>query len=362
MKLVPFKFFAFMVSLAATSAFSQAYDYHRTYKSPYYLGRGDTGIAVADEQHSVFYNPAGIAQGKGIYKKTLLGTPSVAGSTASRDLARKIQYEKAPEREALLDAIGKPQHIGASASGGIFLRRAAIAASQSLQADILVSKSRETSGIEEVRASYLSDTVMGFSIGEKVLWDEFTVGTTVKIIQRSFADMTVSALESSVIKDLKDGDIAKQGDATGVDLGMMYRSGGARSQFSLGLTISDIGDTVFTPIDPNQTMDPIYQTINLGLAYEAGPGRSKIRFLLDYRDLTGEIGKQPMENLHLGAEVTMADYIGFMLGMSEGYWSGGGYIDVRFIRFDLGAYTKEVGNYPGHRPDTRFYFQLSLAI
>ena len=342
-------------------AWSQGYDYHRTYRSPYYLGRGDTGIAVADEKHAVFYNPAGIAQGKGIYKKFVLGTPTLSGSTASRDLARKIEVEKAPERDALLDAIGKPQHIGSSAMGGLFLRRAAISGAMNAQADILVSKSREASGLEVVRASLIQDTVIGFTVGEELFIDNLTVGTTIKIIQRTFADIEASAFDSEAIQNLQDG-FGAQGDATGADVGFMYRFKSGRQDYSLGLTINDLGNSVFTPLDATKVMDPILQTINLGLAYETGPGKSKFRLLLDYRDLTNALGRDMMSNLHLGGEITLADYIGFTLGLSDGYWSGGGYIDVRFIRFDVGAYTKEVGSYPGHRPDTRFFFQLSLAI
>lgn len=351
-----------LVISGANMASAQAYDYHRTYKSPYYLGRGDTGIAVADEQHAVFYNPAGIAQGKSLYKKVILATPTLSGSTASRDLARKIEVEKAPERDALLAAIGKPQHFGVSATGGIFLRRVGIAGAENARANILVSKSRDTSGLEVVRASLLEDRVVGFSLGENVFSDKFSIGTSVKIIQRTFADLEVSALESNAIAELRNGEIAAAGIGYGVDLGLMYRSKPGQKRYSLGLTVSDVGDTLFAASDGGKDPAPILQTLNLGLAYEVGPGRSKFRFLMDYRDLTGALGREALDNLHLGAEISMADYIGFTLGLSEGYWSGGGYLDVRFLRFDVGAYTKEVGSYQGHRPDTRFFFQISVAL
>src|SRR5689334_2467079 len=66
----------------------------RLYRSAYFLGRGDTGISIADEQDAIFYNPAGIAYGKGIYKKTVLAAPQIEVSESTRDLVRRLGIEE----------------------------------------------------------------------------------------------------------------------------------------------------------------------------------------------------------------------------------------------------------------------------
>jgi len=346
----------------AGDLYGQAYDYHRVYQSPYYLGRGDAGIAIADEQHALFYNPAGLAYGKGIYKKWVLATPTVGGSMAARDLARKLEVEDAPEREALMDAVGQPQHVYASAVSAIVLRRAAIGGFSQNTVDILVSKSQESRGLESVRASVLSDQGLVFGVAEKLFSDQFLVGASVKIIQRSFAKMEVGLLDSDALGQLRDENNLVSGDATAVDVGFMWRGTDKKNPMSLGLTIENAGDTPLTPVIPDQVLDPMLQTVNVGFAMEPGRRLSRLRLLVDYRDVLGSLEKEPIENLHIGAEITLRDYIGFTTGINDGYFSGGGYLDVRFIRFDTVIYTKEVGAFPGNRPDTRFLFQVQVAL
>ena len=345
----------------STVAYSQAYQYHRVYQSPYYLGRGDTGIAIADEQHALFYNPAGLAYGKGIYKKWVLATPTVGGSMAARDLARKLEVEEAPERDALMAAIGQPQHIFINATTAIVLRRAAIGAFSQNAADILVAKSKESRGLESVKASLLSDQGLVFGVAEKIFSDSFMVGVGVKILQRGFVETEVGLLDSDALATLKEEGSLTAGDGTAIDVGLMWRGSGRRPM-SLGLTVENVGNTPFTAAIPDQELDPMLQTVNFGFAVEPGTRFSKLRLLIDYRDLTGALGKQPIENLRLGTEISMKDYLGFTTGIHDGYFSGGAYVDVRFLRFDIGAYTKEVGAFPGNRPDSRFFFQIQLAL
>ena len=42
---------------------------YRLYRSAYFLGRGDTGIADADNHEAILYNPAGLALGKGLIQR-----------------------------------------------------------------------------------------------------------------------------------------------------------------------------------------------------------------------------------------------------------------------------------------------------
>src|SRR4051812_18693052 len=79
--------FAFV--LADQVALAQA-DQNRLYRSAYFLGRGDTGIATADNEEAVFYNPPVIAYGKGIYKLTILASPQVEVSQSARDLSHRL--------------------------------------------------------------------------------------------------------------------------------------------------------------------------------------------------------------------------------------------------------------------------------
>jgi hypothetical protein len=125
----------------ATSLYSQ--EIPRLYRSAHFALRGDTGTADADNQEAIFYNPAGLALGKGIYKRLVLVSPQVEISSATKDLAREIGAEEADAIEAMRGAIGKHQTLATSNFSGVILRRVAIGAYANGSVQGLVSKSAE---------------------------------------------------------------------------------------------------------------------------------------------------------------------------------------------------------------------------
>ena len=112
----------------------------RLYRSAGLLGRGDAGISSADDEDAIFYNPAGLALGKGIYKKTVLLSPQIEISSNTRDLIRRISLEKADAIDTALDQIGKPNHASYQNFTGIVLRRAALGAFASGSLNVLAHK------------------------------------------------------------------------------------------------------------------------------------------------------------------------------------------------------------------------------
>ncbi|RYZ47331.1 MAG: hypothetical protein EOP07_27085, partial [Proteobacteria bacterium] len=85
---------ALAILSSSSSAFADSLEFNTLYRSPYFLGRGDTGVATADGHEAIFYNPAGLAIGNGIYKETVLVSPSVQVSTQTKDLVRQALVEK----------------------------------------------------------------------------------------------------------------------------------------------------------------------------------------------------------------------------------------------------------------------------
>ena len=127
--------------------------HQRLYKSAYFLGRGDTGISEADNEDAIFYNPAGLALGKGIFKEVVLASPMVEYSTATKSLVRQLAVEDANTVDALRSQVGAPQHVGLNNFTGIVLRRVAIGGFVSSNTDILVSQSPDDGGLEHFEAS-----------------------------------------------------------------------------------------------------------------------------------------------------------------------------------------------------------------
>ncbi|MCX6130576.1 MAG: hypothetical protein NTX25_16135, partial [Proteobacteria bacterium] len=82
----------------------------------------------------------------------------------------------------------------------------------------------------------------------------------------------------------------------------------------------------------------------------------------DFRDLSGHSEPNVYKRLHLGAELKIARVFGFEGGLNQGYPSAGLFLNLYVMRFDIGAYTEEVGNSAGIRPDQRLYFRLKAGF
>lgn len=348
---------------SSASLANQGDDSSKVYRSAYFLGRGDTGIAIADDEDAIFYNPAGIALGKGIYKKTVLVSPQIHMSQASRDIARRLGAENADAVDTVLSAVGKPNHVGASNFSGILFRRAALGVVTNTNADVLAYKDPEKGGLEVIKVNVDQTTGGTFTLAESFGKGRFFAGVTGKYLVRTKGQIEASAAEANTVKDKlsNTSDFVGAGSGGGADLGLMFQSGG-RMNTAFGITINDVGNTRIVPQEPTELDLDLKQTINLGVAIEPGTKTSKLRLLADYRDAAGNVIKNPYKRVHLGTELTVFDAVGATGGLNQGYGTAGLYLDLYIMRFDLGFYTEEVGNRAGTRPDTRYFFQFKAGF
>ena len=333
------------------------------YRSAAFLGRGDTGIATADDQDAIFYNPAGLAQGKGIYKKTVLLSPEVEISKATKDLARRLGSQNSDAVDTVRDNIGKPNHFGLSDFTGIVLRRAALGVVDASHIDLLAHKAPDQGGLEVLDAS--ADQTLGatFSLADGFLDNKLMLGATTKYLYRGRGRVSASIAEADKIQDeLKDqSKFLAMGQGIGADLGLMYQGGGAINP-SFGLTVNDAGDTHIKPTSATDLDLDVLQTVNVGVSIEPGTGFSKLKLLADIHDVLGRVIKNNRKKLHLGAELSVEDMLGATVGLNEGYPTAGLYFDLYLVRVDLGMYTEEIGDRVGTRPDSRYFMRIETGF
>lgn len=346
----------------------QAEEYPYSYRSGYYLGRGDTGIAVADDEEAVFYNPAGLAVGKGIFKRIILLSPYVEVSKDTRDVVREITLQDSDPTETLRHHEGKPQHVGVANFSGVILRKVAIGIYGYSTSTILLFKDHEQGAFETIDAHSRTDLGLTFSLAHQLGKSNFYAGTTLKYIKRTEATIYANATDTSQVSKMSENNsLAMTGTGTGADVGLMYRSN-TRTELALGLTINDVGGIQFIPeksTDLPKNERPLKdnkQTINLGLAIVPGTKISKFKILADYRDILNSYDMSSFKKLHIGGELTVLDIVGMTGGLNQGYPSFGLYLDTRVVRFDIGAYGEEQGKYAGSRPDTRIFMKLSMGL
>lgn len=336
----------------------------RLYRSAHYLGRGDTGIAIADNQEAIFYNPAGLAYGKNIYKKTVLLAPMLEISKGTKDLIRETAVE---ENEmgfsSLKEQVGKPQHFGLSNLSAVVLRRAALGVFFASEANFLVYKAKDEGALEVVDANFIANAGLTFSVAESFFKDFLLLGATAKYLRRGVAEANVSILDATNLDRLSDDEFVEYGSGMGVDIGLMLRQEKAKLPWAFGLTIENIGDTRISPEEKDIAgADNLKQTVNLGFSVQPGSSLSRLKLLLDLRDITSRLETNTFKKLYMGAELSIKDMLGISTGLHQGYPSAGFYLDGILARLDVGAYTEETGAHVGRRPDPRYYARLALGF
>lgn len=340
-----------------------ANEQQRLFKSAYYLGRGDTGIATADNHEAIYYNPAGLASGKGIYKETVLASPMVEISKDTKGLIRKVAIEEKSSISSLRNHIGKNQHLGIYNFTGVVFRRAALGMVLSNQTNILVSKSPDHGGLETVNANSATNKVFSCSIAEGFFDQQLLIGTTIKHITRKEVALDINLADAEDLEDdLRDDELIVDGAGYGADIGAIYRKKGARNQFSLGLTVQNIGNTNLKTTSDHGKATDLKQTFNLGIAFEIGTKFSTFAFLLDFRDIQENVEDNAFKRTHIGTEVSIRKFIGMTAGLNQGYPSIGFFLNLYLFRMDLGMYGQEMGERIGSRPDERYFLRIAAGF
>ena len=353
-------FLAAVACVHATNVFAE--DAQRLYRSSHYLGRGDTGLAVADDHEAIFYNPAGLAQGQGIFSRAILLSPAFEFSDDARNMMTELQDENADTAAILRKRVGKNQHLGLYNATALVFRRAALSIFNGQTTDILVYKSPEAGGLEAVKARLVTSNGIAFALAQDFLNKSLFVGANVKYLHRGEAKLEANVTDADSLGNLDSSDLLRAGIGTSVDLGVIYKFPGLL-QPTVAATINNVGAAPFRQMS-DEAAEPngLKQVINLGVAVQPQSKMSKFKLMAELWDISNQVNKSTIKKLHLGGDLSVLDTIGFTAGLSEGWSSGGMYIDLRFFRFDAGLYIQEMAERAGVRPDKRYFFRLTLGL
>ncbi len=360
--LLPSMIFFIIGGSLLTNEPAHAEDSQRLYRSAYYLGRGDTGLAIADDAEAIMYNPAGIAQGKGVYKRIILASPTVEFSDDARALAKELSADNSDVAGTLLKRVGKNEHIGAYNLTAIVLRRASLGFFNGETTDILVHKSPTAGGLEGVKAHAVTSNGVVFALAQDFFSQQLFIGGNVKYMHRGEAKVDVNITDADALKNMKSDELLGTGTGASTDLGIMWRLPG-RMQTSFGATINNVGGTTFSPSSEIAAApDPLKQVVNVGFAIQPGTKSSRFRILAEYWDATNALDANPLKKTHFGAEISVRDMVGFTGGLAQGWTSGGMYIDLYVLRLDGGMYIQEMSDRVGIRPDKRIFLRLTAGF
>lgn len=356
-------------TLVIVTNFAWAKEFPYLFKTSHNKSRGDTGIASSKGVSAIFYNPANLAHGKGLFRDLVIISPEIQISSNTSKVLSDIVLKDEEPVNSLKKTLGQANTIGLSNFSGIILKRAAFGAFAETKFTTLMFRNHKTGASESVKVDTKTNAGLVYSLASSIGSPRFTVGTTLKYIMRLEGDYQANSAEANSIKDQTPDKLATKGAGFGIDIGLFYKIK-SKIPISLGLTIQDVGNTNFSESsltkliskEESQALSPIKQTINLGLAFEKSSRLSVFGFYFDVRDILNNYSENIWKRVHIGTKLSVIDRVGLLTGLNQGYPTVGFFIDTSIMKFDIGMYKEELGDKPGSRADARVFCRLKVGL
>jgi hypothetical protein len=327
---------------------------------------GGAQTAVAVDESTIFYNPAGYA----VIRDPVL-------TVAVQDFRLNVDQSALDVYRAILRGsdLGDPDNISRylgnttisfGVSGPLYFGRVGdnfgFAFYNNAQA-LMVT----TPGALEPFAEYLAYTDIGFTGGFGFeLLRGFYAGFNFKVILRLKSELEGTAIEVIETLETDDTPLAKS-VGFGGDVGLLYRP---LSWFSMGLSALDFFGTRFSGWEnisgsENYPDSMIKPRLAVGIAFfplksggDEQKGRNEITVAFDYVDLLDT--SSPLSQIKFGILLKTLGFLDIRGGLDGGYLSGGIAFRAKFFHFSTAYYVDELGAYPGSHPLQNLAFEFAF--
>jgi len=338
-----------------------AQEYPSLYRGVRPLAMGGAFTAVADDEHALFYNPAGLADISRLNLAVL--NPLVEASEDSTEMYQDLQdsdFETVEEAEDFLRKyIGVQQHLRAAVNPYIGFNVADYGVMIAGLGNGTVSALPFDTANPKLDVTVIGDYGLLGGVGGKLPFSGLRVGLSLKAINRASLSeqYTAEDLVNEEFEDLIDDDL-HEGTGFSADLGMLY------TLPFVPIVDTDVGLTVqnLPKMNMGDALD-IETQVNLGLALKKTIAGFGLIGALDCMDLSRNIGEDDDwgKRLHVGAEVKFPLILSLQAGLNQGYWTAGLGLDFKVLRVDLASYGEEIGEEAGDHVSRRYLAQVTIG-
>jgi hypothetical protein len=351
-------------------------------RSPRALLMGDAYTAIADDEYTLFYNPAALGKNKGV--SFTLMDPSIGVTDALSEMDR---FQNFPSGAGAAPRIANrimdlPIHVHA----GIFptLKMAQFGFTLFADNKTNIVLRNATHPMLDINYRYDRGFIFGYAynIGtgafstrpkksNKTLTSagsRMSVGLAVKHMNRQGVQNQFDLFGTGLLSKINSGSANSpsaikealgysKGKAWGVDLGAEYAVSSGRSTLTSAMSVLDIGSTRFTKTEGTAEVPVQDMTVNVGTAYKQDFGLMDYTLAADIHPLMGPVDFA--RQFHLGAELSLP-LITLNAGWSEGYLSYGGSVKLWPVKITTGFYGVEAGSKYKEQAARRFILYVSL--
>lgn len=329
-------------------------------RSPRALLMGDAFTAIADDEYTLFYNPAAMGRHKGIHITTM--NPKAELPDVLSKNVKKLQfsldgkYKDWPKEPAAITQriLGTPLHLQGAIAPTIKFENFAFTWLNSSTTDLTLLNATHPSLDIDYRYDRGFVVGAGFPIiggGGKKASKQLSAGIALKKIDRSSLDGSFDLFGTELLeltenagsyKEIREGLGYTTGSGWGWDVGLEQVFSSGPTTWIFGLSILDIGDTRFNKENDNTADIPVQKmSTNFGTSFNQDFGFFDYSLSMDISPIY-EPQTDLMTKLKLGARFAIPGFE-FLLGVNGGYWSYGFSANVYFMKFTIGFYGVESG-------------------
>ena len=370
-----------LIFLMAGSFLVEAQEIRYLMRSPRALLMGDAFTALADDEYTLYYNPAGI--GKSSLVEMAIINPTLGVTNALDEMDR---FEDFPQDAPAIAGriMGFPVYANLNAAPGVkfgpfaFSMFASSTTSAVLRNAVYPMLDLDYRLDKGFVAGYAYTGGTGgkfekqnpFARNKKQSTGgvRYSFGISVKHIKREGLSGTFNLLGSdllNIINSNEDLDLATirkklgyaKGKGWGVDVGAEYAWVTGSSELSLAAAISDVGGTNFRKIEGNAEVPEQDMFVSVGAAWRQDFVLFDYSLSVDLKPINEDVGFGRW--LHLGAEVGIPLFR-FYMGYQEGYVSYGASFRFWIMELTAGFYGVELGSNYQEQQGKRAILYLSL--
>ncbi len=318
------------------------------------LGMGNAYTAIVKDADSLFYNPAGIPQVRGVNWLILDGKMGANGDEVLKTIS-KVQGT-GTFANTVRSLYGDHVWLGAGAKTAFYMPFFAFSVYDHFDSSLGVHNPVYPNLDISVVNDYGYAIGTGFGIGPA-----FNFGLDVKYIQRTgarvpFGPTYVGGLNPDAIMT----QLESKGTGYSLDLGATIRVPGPVSP-SFAFVWKNVGITKFEASTATLAAPPPQRDeMILGAAVDFDAGIVSITPVFDFKHLN-RTDVQLMRKIHLGVEIGLP-VLDIRAGFNEGYYTLGLGVNLGLMRLDAATYGVEMGEYPGQREDRRYILQFTLEL
>lgn len=360
------------------------------------LAMGGAFIAISDDQNSIFYNPAGITQRKGILLNLLEINSGISQDfidiynflTDNQNKITNFDTLSSQERSNLINDIIKNVSNKYAYLNFKFPNTTFITSGKKNFA-FGVGFFGEGSGYFKINSGVILPSIdlvgkfdsslnipLAYRIPEYLKWQipgDISFGLNLKYLYRA----KIEELRKSIIAFGGFDPVIQPGRAFGVDFGFLWNL----KNFNFGLTFQDLGGTKISyPQVSKQTKNGfvkkdafssvIPQTINFGIAWLPEslfviPTNKRLILAFDIRDFSGELNKFDSQtwplHIHIGFELNLT-LLRFRGGYNQGYPTIGFALTSPAISIEYTYFSDELGKFAGLQPLTTHLFSFAIRF